>query len=75
MTNTKYSQKEQEPPVLYRTVALNLFKQSKTGVLVDSVCKCLNALDNGSPHRLTKEFDDLIALSVYNTGPNWKTIW
>lgn len=76
MTNPQYSQKEQElftalgyedlltqePAVLYRMVALNLFKQNETGVLVDSVRRCLNAIDNGTLYRLTEEFDDLILL-------------
>lgn len=74
--NPQYSKKEtllfqqlgcedlltQEPAVLYRMVALNLFKQNKTSVLVDSVRRCLNAIDNGKPYRLTEEFDDLIVL-------------
>ena len=78
MTNPQYSKKEtllfqqlgyedlltQEPAVLYRMVALNLFKQNKTGVLVDSVRRCLNAIDNGKPYRLTEEFDDLIVLEL-----------
>ena len=78
MTNPQYSQKEtllfqqlcyedllaQEPAVLYRMVALNLFKQNETGVLVDSVRRCLNAIDNGTLYRLTKEFDDLIVLEL-----------
>ena len=72
--NPQYSQKEQElfttlgykdlltqePVVLYRMVALNLFKQNKTGVLVDSVRRCLNVIDDGKPYRLTEEFDKLI---------------
>jgi hypothetical protein len=78
MTNPQYSKKEtllfqqlgyedlltQEPAVLYRMVALNLFKQKKTGVLVESVRMCLNAIDNGTPYRLTEEFDDLIVLEL-----------
>jgi hypothetical protein len=77
--NPQYSQKEQElftalgykdlltqePAVLYRMVALNLFKQNETGVLVDSVRRCLNAIDNGKPYRLTEEFDDLIVLELW----------
>jgi hypothetical protein len=77
--NPQYSQKEQElftalgykdlltqePAVLYRMVALNLFKQDETGVLVDSVRRCLNAIDNGTPYRLTEEFDDLIVLELW----------
>ena len=51
-----------EPIVLYRTMAMDLFKENKTGVLVESVRRCLNAIDNGTPYRLTKEFDDLILL-------------
>lgn len=79
MTNPQYSKKEtllfqqlgyedlltQEPAVLCRMVALNLFKQNETGVLVDSVRRCLNAIDNGTPYRLTKEFDDLIVLELW----------
>lgn len=71
---TKYSKKEQElftalgysdlltqePVVLYRMVALNLFKEGNSGILVDNIRRCLNALDNGKPFRLTEEFDDLI---------------
>jgi hypothetical protein len=78
MTNPQYSKKEtllfqqleyedlltQEPAVLYRMVALNLFKQNETGVLVDSVRRCLNTIDNGTPYRLTEEFDDLIVLEL-----------
>ena len=78
MTNPQYSKKEtllfqqlgyedlltQEPAVLYRMVALNLFKQNKTGVLVESIRRCLNAIDNGKPYRLTEEFDDLIVLEL-----------
>ena len=74
MDEIQYSEKEQklfitlgyedlltqQPIVLYRMVALNLFKQDKTGSLVCTIRRCLNAIDNGSPHRLTKEFDDLI---------------
>ena len=74
--NPQYSKKEQElftalgysdlltqePAVLYRMVALNLFKQNETGVLVESVRRCLNAIDNGTPYRLTPEFDELISL-------------
>jgi hypothetical protein len=78
MTNPQYSKKEtllfqqlgyedlltQEPAVLYRMVALNLFKQNETGVLVDSIRRCLNAIDNGTPYRLTQEFDELIVLEL-----------
>ena len=74
----KYSQKEQElftalgysdlftqePVVLYRMVALNLFKENRytEEFLVESVRRCLNAIDNGTPYRLTEEFDELILL-------------
>lgn len=78
MTNIQYSQKELklieqlgymdlpsvEPIVLYRIMAMNLFKQNETGVLVDSVRRCLNAIDNGKPYRLTEEFDELIVLEL-----------
>lgn len=52
-----------EPIVLYRIMAMNLFKQNETGVLVDSVRRCLNAIDNGAAYRLTEEFDELIVLN------------
>ena len=82
MTNPQYSEKELklikqlgymvlpsiEPIVLYRVMAMNLFKQNKTGVLVDSVRRCLNAIDEGTPYRLTKEFDDLIVLEVQSVS-------
>ena len=71
---TQYSQKEQklftalgysdlltqEPVVLYRMVALNMFKEGNSGILVDNIRRCLNAIDKGEPYRLTEEFDDLI---------------
>lgn len=74
--NPQYSKKEtllfqqlgykdllnQEPAVLYRMVALNMFKEGNMGILVDSVRRCLNAIDNGTPYRLTEDFDDLIVL-------------
>jgi hypothetical protein len=77
LTNPQYSQKErelftalgykdllnQEPVVLYRMVALELFKQNKTGILVDSFRRCFAVYDNGQmPYRLRQEFDDLIVL-------------
>jgi hypothetical protein len=54
----------QEPVVLYRMIALNLFKQYCRGVLVDSVRRCLKAIDDGAPYRLTEEFDNLIELEL-----------
>ena len=81
MTNSQYSKKEillfqqlgyedlltQEPVVLYRMVALNLFKENSyiKEFLVESVRRCLNAIDNGTPYRLTEEFDDLIVLELW----------
>jgi hypothetical protein len=78
MTNPQYSEKELklieqlgymdlpsvEPIVLYRIMAMDLFKRNETGVLVDSVRRCLNAIDNGTPYRLTPEFDELIVLEL-----------
>lgn len=76
--NPQYSKKEtllfqqlgyedlltQEPAVLYRMVALNLFKENSytKEFLIESVRRCLNAIDNGKPYRLTEEFDELILL-------------
>lgn len=84
MTNPQYSQREQElfialgyedlltqePAVLYRMVALNLFKEDcyTKGFLVESIRRCLNAIDNGTPYRLTEEFDDLIELEVQSVS-------
>jgi hypothetical protein len=78
MTNPQYSKKEillfqqldyddlltQEPVVLYRMVALTLFKRGETGALVNSIRRCLNAIDDGYPYRLTEEFDELISLEL-----------
>jgi len=72
--NPQYSKKEQElftalgysdllnqePVVLYRMVALNFFKEGNSGILVDNIRRCLNAIDNWKPYRLTEEFDELI---------------
>lgn len=49
-----------EPYVLYQMAALYVFMENKTGNSVESVRRCLRAMQNGSPYRLTKEFDDLI---------------
>lgn len=57
-----------EPIVLYRIMAMDLFKQNETGVLVDSVRRCMNAIDNGAPYRLTEEFDELIVLEVQSVS-------
>ena len=70
----KYSEKEQqlinalhfgdflnqEPAVTYRALALHCFSKNLQNYLADNVRRCYNALQEGTPYRLTKEFDDLI---------------
>jgi hypothetical protein len=53
----------QEPAVTYRALALHCFSKGLQGYLAESVRKCYNALQEGTPYRLTKEFDNLITLS------------
>jgi len=50
----------QEPAVTYRALALHCFSKNLQNYLADSVRRCYNALQEGTPYRLTKEFDDLI---------------
>lgn len=78
---TKYSDKEQqlinalgfgdflnqEPATTYRTVALHCFSKNLRGPLADSVRKCYNAMTEGTPYRLTQEFDDLIEFPIGQT--------
>ena len=52
----------QEPAVTYRALALHCFSKGLQGSLVDSVRRCYNAMTEGTPYRLTQEFDDLILL-------------
>jgi hypothetical protein len=51
---------EQEPIHTYRTLALYCFSKDIQGYLTESVRRCYNAMMYQEPHRLTKEFDDLI---------------
>jgi hypothetical protein len=53
----------QEPTVTYRTLALHCFSKNLQNYLADSVRRCYNSLQEGTPYRLTKEFDDLIEFS------------
>ena len=53
----------QEPAVTYRALALHCFSKGLQGYLAESVRKCYNAMTEGTPYRLTKEFDNLITLS------------
>ena len=50
----------QEPAVTYRALALHCFSKGLQGSLVESIRRCYNAIQEGTPYRLTKEFDDLI---------------
>lgn len=58
----------QEPAVTYRTLALHCFSQGLQGDLVESVRRCYNAMTEGTPYRLTQEFDDLIEFPIGQTN-------
>lgn len=56
-----YSQAE--PPVVYSTLCINVFLENRNDEDADSLRRCMKALQtDGPPFRLTKEFDDLIAI-------------
>lgn len=73
-----YSQKEQDlfrslgyenlmsiidiPPNLYSIAAIECFVSDLSGKSVDSLRRCLKAIHNLHPYRLTDEFDSLIEL-------------
>lgn len=73
-----YSQKEQDlfislgfenlldvidvPPSLYEIVAIDCFSKNLTGKSVDSLRRCVTALNVCNPYRMTDEFDALIQL-------------
>ncbi len=50
------------PHVIYNMIAHECFIFNDSGPAVDSIRRCIQALDNCHPHRMTKEFDDLIYL-------------
>lgn len=60
----------QEPLTTYRTLALHCFSKGLQGALADSVRRCYNALQDGTPYRLTPEFDNLITFSY----DDWQVI-
>ena len=51
-----------EPPVLYAQAIVACFMLNKNDNISDSIRRCNKALVDGSPKRLTKEFNDLIEL-------------
>ena len=57
----------QEPAVTYRTLALDCFSEGLTGPLAESIRRCYNAMQEGSPYRLTEEFDSLIEFPLHMT--------
>lgn len=57
----------QEPVVTYRALALHCFSKNLQNCLADSVRRCYNAMTEGTPYRLTKEFDDLIEFPIGQT--------
>lgn len=52
-----------DPCGLYTTVAKELFLSNATGLAVDSLRRCLQAITDSSIYRKTPEFDSLIDLS------------
>jgi hypothetical protein len=57
----------QEPLTTYRTLALHCFSKGLQGSLAESVRRCYNSLQEGTPYRLTQEFDDLIEFPIGQT--------
>lgn len=51
------------PPHLYKTAAVLAFSDGREGKDVDSLRRCVRALEQCSPYRLTEEFDALISLN------------
>lgn len=52
----------QDPLTIYRICAEKVFMSNKQGPEVDSIRRCLKAMYDFSPHRLTEEWDALIQL-------------
>jgi hypothetical protein len=69
----------QEPAVTYRALALHCFSRNLQNYLSDNVRRCYNALQEGAPYCLTKDFDDLIEFPCGRTSreyadDNWAGI-
>jgi hypothetical protein len=50
-----------EPPVLYRVMAEKAFCEDMRGDAVDSLRRCLTALNRSSCFRMTEEWDEMIS--------------
>jgi hypothetical protein len=50
------------PPSLYKMIAVKCFADNSQGPEVDSLRRCVSAIENCSPYRMTFEFDSLINL-------------
>lgn len=51
-----------EPPVLYRLMAEKAFCENLKGDAVDSLRRCLTAMNRSSCYRKTKEWDEMISI-------------
>lgn len=82
-SSAEYSQKEQQlfcalgypdlqnqdAATAYMTLAIHCFSRGVKGRLAGSVQRCYNAMQAGSPKRLTPEFDDLIRFAKVSDAP------
>lgn len=54
------------PPTVLDMVAMEVFLDNKQGPAVESLRRCINAVRNCSPYRMTSEYDALITLDDDN---------
>lgn len=50
------------PPAVLDCVVMEVFLENKTGPAVESLRRCVNAIKQCSPYRMTPEYDSLIKL-------------
>jgi hypothetical protein len=48
------------PVELYKLMAEDAFIENRTGKAIESLRRCLKAINKAKPYRMTDEFDDLI---------------
>jgi hypothetical protein len=65
-----------EPVTLYEIAAREAFLKGAEGKEVQSLRRCLRAIQEGSPYRMTQEFDSLIELSELSDFPSdsWENV-
>jgi len=56
------------PPDVLQQVAMEVFLNNKSGIAVDSLRKCLNAIHSSKVYRLTDEYESLIDDSLLNSN-------